>query len=134
MVDNISLIIEYQPRPCFKPFGDAVSDACRGGDKDPAKAILADTFKLLGNSAYGKTLTRVAKHRGLHYVSSEQAQQLVNEGRLQKLTDVLEDVVEVEMNKKTVFWKLPPQIGLFIYQYAKLRMPQLQYDFVDKFV
>ena len=74
VVDNISLIIEYQPRPCFKPFGDAVPVARRGGDKDPAKAILADTFKLLGNSVYDKALTNVAKHRDPHYVSTEQAQ------------------------------------------------------------
>ena len=134
MVENISLVIEYQPRPCFKLFGGSVSDARRGGDKDPAKAIMADTFKLLGNSVYGKTLTNVAKHRDFRCVSSEQAQKLVNEGRFQKLTEMLEDVVEVEMDKKTVCWKLPLQIGFFVYQCAKLRMLQFHCDFVDKFV
>nr|KAG5691467.1 hypothetical protein BaRGS_017310 [Batillaria attramentaria] len=51
---NITLILEYQPKTCFKTFGEAVSEARRQGDQDPSKAILAETFKLLGNSAYVK--------------------------------------------------------------------------------
>ena len=57
VVDGIQQVIEYQPQRCFKALGETVSDARRQGDLDPSKAILADTFKLLGNSAYGKTIT-----------------------------------------------------------------------------
>ena len=34
-------VIEYTPKPCFKPFGDAVSSARRTGDANPSKAIIA---------------------------------------------------------------------------------------------
>lgn len=46
-VTLIYQVIEYTPMPCFKPFGEAVSDARRAGDVDPNKAIIADTTKLV---------------------------------------------------------------------------------------
>ena len=36
-------IMEYTPEQCFEPFGNTVSDACRAGDSDPSKAIIADS-------------------------------------------------------------------------------------------
>ena len=46
-VTKVYQVIEFTPKPCFKPFGDAVSDARRAGDADPRKAIIADTIKLV---------------------------------------------------------------------------------------
>ena len=46
-VTKIYQIIQYTPVPCFKPFGEAVSDARRAGDVDSNKAIIADTMKLV---------------------------------------------------------------------------------------
>ena len=46
-VTKVHQVIEFTPEPCFKSFGDAVSDARRAGDADPNKAIIADTMKLL---------------------------------------------------------------------------------------
>ena len=63
IVDHVYQIIEYEPKPCFRHFGESVSTARRNGDSDPEKAIIADTMKLLGNSAYGKTVTNVDRHR-----------------------------------------------------------------------
>ena len=36
------------------------------------------------------------------------------------------------MNKSVVKYTLPLHIGFFVYQYAKLRMLQFYYDFVDR--
>ena len=38
-VTYIYQVIEYTPMPCFKPFGEAVSDARRAGDVDPNKTM-----------------------------------------------------------------------------------------------
>ena len=46
-VIKVHQVIEFTPKPCFKSFGDAVSDARRAGDADPSKAIIADTMKLV---------------------------------------------------------------------------------------
>ena len=74
---------------------DRVSQARRDGDSAPDKAIIADTMKLLGNSAYGKTVTDQLKH-GVMY--------------------------EADMFKSAINLTLPLQIDFFVYQYAKLRM------------
>lgn len=124
MSSSLLNIYIYTPKQCFKQFGEQVSNARRQGDLDSSQSILADTFKLLDNSAYGKSLTNIAKHRDIHYVTSEQTKKLVNESRFQKLTELSEDLAEAEMSKKKINWALPLQIGYFVYQYAKLRMLQ----------
>ena len=51
-VTKVYQVVEFTPEPCFKPFGDAVSDARRAGDGDPRKAIIADTMKLVSGYAF----------------------------------------------------------------------------------
>ena len=46
-VTKVHQVIKFTPEPCFKLFGDAVSDARRAGDMDLSKAIIADTVKLV---------------------------------------------------------------------------------------
>ena len=46
-VTRVHQVVEFTPEPCFKTFGDAVSDARRAGDADPRKAIIADTMKMV---------------------------------------------------------------------------------------
>ncbi|GFN95579.1 hypothetical protein PoB_002208500 [Plakobranchus ocellatus] len=116
-------------------FADTVSENRRRGDLDPTKAILAETFKLLGNSAYGKSLENLENRRDVVYSTSENVGKLVND-RLFRTCIPLDhnDLFEVDSAKNKVRWNLPLQIGFFVYQYAKLRMLQFHYDFVDRFV
>ena len=132
VVDHVYQVIEYEPKPCFQNFGDSVSAARRAGDADPDKAIIADTMKLLGNSAYGKTVTNVDRHRDIKYSTEVGTSALVNNKRFRQLDVVAEDAYEIEMNKSVVKYTLPLHIGFFVYQYAKLRMLQFYYDFVDR--
>ena len=53
VVTRVYQVIEHEPKPCFRAFGDSVSAARRAGDADPDRAIIADTMILLGNSGYG---------------------------------------------------------------------------------
>ena len=46
-VTKVHQVVEFTLVPCFKPFGDAVSDARRAGDADSRKAIIPDTMKLV---------------------------------------------------------------------------------------
>lgn len=46
-VTKVHQVVEFTPKPCCKPFGDAVSDARRVGDADLSKAIFTDTMKLI---------------------------------------------------------------------------------------
>ncbi|BFZ20032.1 hypothetical protein BsWGS_23071 [Bradybaena similaris] len=134
VVKKIHQVIEYQPKTCFKTFGEKVSDARRDGDRDPTQTIKSDTTKLLGNAAYGKTLTNKDKHVDVAYVDGAGTNKLINNPLFKKMVEVGKDVYEVESLRKKVTWDLPSQIGFFVYQYAKLRMLQFYYDFLVEFV
>ena len=134
VVGRVYQIIEYEPNPCFRRFGVSVSTARRAGDEHSDKAIIADTMKLLGNSGYGKTVTNVNRHRDVKYCTEIGTSSLINNKRFRQLDVVTDDAYEIEMNKSVVKYTLPLHIGFFIYQYAKLRMLQFYYDFVDRYV
>ena len=134
VVDRVYQIVEYSPKPCFQNFGDSVSAARRAGDADPDKSIIADTMKLLGNSAYGKTVTNVDRHRKVTYCTEVGTSLLVGNKRFRQLDVVDEDAYEVTSSKARVTYDLPLHIGFFVYQYAKLRMLQFYYDFVARYV
>ena len=132
VVDRVYQIVEYERKPCFRRFGESVSAARRAGDADPDKAIIADTMKLLGNSAYGKTVTNVDRHRDVTYCTEVGTSSCIDNKRFRQLDVVTEDAYEITSNKARMTYNLPLHIGFFVYQYAKLRMLQFYYDFVDR--
>ena len=134
VVDRVYQVVDYEPNPCFQRFGESVSAARRAGDADPEKAIIADTMKLLGNSGYGKTVTNVDRHRDIKYCTEVGTSSHINNKRFRQLDVVNEDAYEVTSNKARVTYDLPLHIGFFVYQYAKLRMLQFYYDFIDRYV
>ena len=133
-VTHVYQIVEYDAIPCFRRFGDAVSTARREGDVHSHKAIIADTMKLLGNSGYGKTITNVDRHRDVNYCTEKAASPMVNDGRFRQLDVVVDDAYEVEMNKNTVTYTLPVHVRFFVLQYAKMRILQLYYDFINRYL
>ena len=134
VVDRVYQIVEYSPNPCFQRFGESVSAARRAGDADPDKSIIADTMKLLGNSAYGKTVTNIDRHRNVKYCTEVGTSACINNKRFRQLDVVTDDVYEITSNKTCLTYDLPLHIGFFVYQYAKLRMLQFYYDFVARYV
>ena len=130
-VTHVYQVVEYDPVPCFRRFGDAVSTARREGDVHSHKAIIADTMKLLGNSGYGKTITNVDRHRDVNYCTEKAASLMVNDRRFRQLDVVVDDAYEIEINKKTVTYTLPVHVRFFVLQYAKMRMLQFYYDFIN---
>ena len=134
VVSNITLVLEYKPSPCFKDFGFRVSEARREGDADRSKSIIAETYKLLGNSAYGKTVTNVSKHADISFVTDDEMKKCVGKALFKKSTCLSNDFHELEMHKKVLKHNLPLHIGYFVYQYAKLKMLQFYYDCIDKYI
>ena len=134
VVDRVYQVVDYEPNPCFQRFGESVSAARRAGDADPDKSIIADTMKLLGNSAYGKTVTNIDRHRNVKYCTEVGTSACINNKRFRQLDVVAKDVYEITSNKARLTYDLPLHIGFFVYQYAKLRMLQFYYDFIDRYV
>ena len=133
-VDHIYQVIEYEANPCFQRFGESVSTARRAGDADADKASIADIMKLLGNSEYGKTVTNIDRHRSVQYCTKARTSSLINNKRFRQLEVLTDNAYEIELSKGVVTYTLTLHIGFFVYQYAKLRMLQFYYDFVDKYV
>ena len=131
---HVYQVIVYDPILCFQRFGDALSEARREGDVHRDRTIIADTMKLLGNSGYGKTITNVDRHRDVNYCTERAASRMVNDKRFRQLDIVIDDAYEIEMSKKTVAYILPIHVGFFVLQYAKMRMLQFYYDFIDRYV
>ena len=134
VVDHVYQVVEYERKPCFRNFGESVSTARRAGDADTDRAIIGDTMKLLGNSAYGKTVTNVDRHHDVKYCTEVGTSLLVGNKRFRQLDVVTDDAYEVTSSKARVTYDLPLHIGFFVYQYAKLRMLEFYYDFVDRYV
>ena len=134
VVTRIYQVVEYSPAKCFQTFAKAVSDARRAGDADPNNKIIAETNKLDGNSSYGKTITNNERHTDVIYCNDRYVHQYLVDLFFCKCNQLSENTFEVEMSKKTITLDLPLQIGCFVYQYAKLRMLQFYYDFMDVFV
>jgi hypothetical protein len=135
-ITKIHQTVEYNtPSHCFKGFVDEVTKARRQGDLDPKKSVIADTMKLCGNAAYGSTLLSLEKQRKINYVSGfEKASNAVNNPLFEKLSELEPDFYEIQNLKTKHFMKLPYQTGFFILQYAKLRMLQFYFDFIDWFL
>ena len=72
VVTKIYQTVEFQPQACFQKFADDVSNARRSGDVDLTLFIIAETMKLLGNSAYGKMLTDKERHMNIHFTNEDQ--------------------------------------------------------------
>uniref|UniRef100_A0A915JIZ8 Uncharacterized protein n=1 Tax=Romanomermis culicivorax TaxID=13658 RepID=A0A915JIZ8_ROMCU len=54
--------IQYDEERPFEGFRDKVTQHRREGDTNPDLAMLADTYKLLRNTGYSKTLTKKEGH------------------------------------------------------------------------
>ena len=87
----------------------------------------------MGNSTYGKTICNREKHTTVKYTRERKFELLVNSWRFKKGAELCADLFEVELQPKTVKNDLPIQIGFMVYQYAKLKMLEFTFDFLDKF-
>ena len=137
IVTKVYQVVEFQKQRCLRDFVKEVSDARRQGDVDPDTAIIADTNKVIGNSGYCSLIMDKTKHREIKYVQGENETCLkVNDPLFQKLEclDEEEQYYELEMSKRKIKLDLPIQLGYFVLQYAKLRMLEFYYDFMDKYV
>ena len=96
------LISSMWAKKCFKTFANVVSDARREGDKDKDKQIIAQTMKLLGNCAYGFTITNKEKYCSVKYVNEEKVSKQINDRFFKDLNELNNDMYEVIKTKSKV--------------------------------
>ena len=126
--------INYTPQKLFNWFVQEVSNNRRAGDEDKEKALLAEVFKLLGNSAYGKFIEAVERQTRTIYTKDEaEVDKHLRSAWFEDL-DVIGDTYKIECRKAKVQINRLFQGGILVYQLAKLRMLEFYYDFLDYFL
>lgn len=134
VITKVYQVIQYNPDSTFQAFVDEVTHARREGDRNPDSKIISDLYKLCGNSSYGKTITNQKRHTHVTYVDSVKTAKLINQWRFMQAQELNIDLYEVQMQLSAIQFNLPIQIGFMVYQYAKLKMLQFTFDFLDKFI
>ena len=109
-----------------------VAQAHLDGDRNKDKALIAETMKLIGNSSYGKLITNKEKHHDIVYVNESETGAEIMDNHFYSLTELQDGYYEVEKTKQKIILDLPIHLGVFILNYAKLRMLEFYYDCVDK--
>ena len=104
------------------------------GHRDNDKALIAETMKLIGNSSYEKLITNKEKHHDIVYVNESEIGTEIMDEHFYNLTELPDSYYEVEKTKKKISLDLPIHLGVFILNYAKLRMLEFYYDFLDYYL
>ena len=133
VITNITYAVRYEPKSPFKVFMEKVADARRKADSNPNHKLIGQMMKLLGNSAYGKSITNFLKHDKVKIVSEDKYNKNIRMNGYKSHEDLYEGF-EFHFKKLSFKQNLPIQVGFAVYQLAKLRMLEFYYDFIDYFV
>ena len=134
VITKVHRTIDYNPAKSLSWFVEQVTDARRTGDQDKSKALLAEVFKLLGNSAYGKMIEALERQTTTIYTKDEQVVDRALRSAYFEDLEEIGEAYELESRKPWITIRRPFQIGIAVYQLAKLRMLEFYYDFLDKFI
>ncbi len=132
-VEDIEWVLEYNPRKCFEWFQDEVIRDRRLGDIDPNHKVIAETSKTRGNSFYGTTLLNKSRHTSLKFVPEEKLQCHIRNPLFKCMEELNGNIYEIEKSKKKVIMDLPIQIGISIYNHAKLILINF-WEFLNKYL
>ena len=134
VVDHVHQVLQYTPQPCFQPFCDNVIHHRQQADDNPSQAIVGELHKLIGNSAYGRTLMQSEKFTNTSFGNRQKFNRQLRRHVFRDAENITDDLFEISCSKTRVYCDQPIQIGFFVYGYAKLRMLQFYYDFLQKYL
>ena len=133
VIKRVYRTIDYQPAKIFPWFVEQVTEARRTGDAEKSKALLAEVFKLLGNSGYGKLIEALERQTNVIYTKDEKVVDRALRSAYFSDLDEIGEAYELESRKPRITIRRPFQIGIAVYQLAKLRMLEFYYDFLDRY-
>ena len=134
VVTKVYQAVEWQFQRCLKKFCMEITSERRQASQDPSRAAHANKQKLTGTSAYGATLLNKEKFNNIYYVGENEALLKHNDPKFRSSTYIGDGIYEVQMAHKVMKNDIPKQIGLFVLQYATLRMLQFYYDCLDRYL
>ena len=101
--------------------------------KEAKNEFEKDFFKLMNNSAFGKTMENVRKHRDIKLVTTdEKRNKLVSEPNYHTTKRFSENLLAIEMKKIKVKMNKPVYLGTSILDISKTLMYKLWYDYINQ--
>ena len=134
VITRIYTVVDYVPNAALKDFIVQVAEAQLPGDRDPRYALTVEMRKLEGNASYGTLITNKEKHHDIIYVDESEIGRQIISPHFYDMTELPDGYNEVERTKPSINLNIPIHAGVFILNYAKLRMLQFYYDCVDKYL
>jgi len=110
VVKRVYRTIDYIPEKIFTWFVERVTEACRTGDVDKSKVLLAEVFKLLGNSAYGKMIEALERQKNVIYTKDEKVVDKTLQSAYFSDLDEIGEVYELDSRKTRISIKRPFQV------------------------
>ena len=124
---EVHRVIEYNQANWLKPYIDK-NTALR---KKAKNEFEKDIFKLINNSAFGKTIENVRKQREIKLiVTDERRKKLVSEPNYASCTAFSDHLMAVEMRKTRVLIDKPILVGQAILDKSKELMYEFFYDYL----
>ena len=132
-VTAVHLTIDYTPGKIFDWFVEMVMEARRTGDVEKSKALLAEVFKLLGNSRYGKLIEALEQQKRIIYTKNEKVVDRALRSAYFSDLEEIGEAYELESQKAQITINRPFQVGIAVCQLAKLRLLEFYYDFLNRY-
>ena len=143
MVDKVYTFIRYNKEPIFRDFANAITKICIAGDKDKHSKMPALMAKLIGNSAFGSTITNKDKHRevilqrynsnnegGSPLAGSDYRAVVASLFNIIKYKQITRQLLEVEGRHDKIVYEKLRYIAKTIFDQAKLSVLKFYYDFL----
>ena len=98
---KVHRVIKFNQNAWLKPFIDMNTDLRKKTKNDFEK----DSFKLMNNAVFGKTIENVRKHRDIKLVTTERRRNyLVSEPNYHTTKFFTETLLAIEMKKQRYLW------------------------------
>ena len=140
------MFIRYNKEPIFRDFANSITEMRIKGDKDKHSEMPALMANLIGNSAFGSTITNKDKHREVtleSYNKTADQQHQVVDGtggdyrsvvaslfNFIKYEQIAPRLLEVERKHDKVMYDQLQYIAKTIFDRAKLSVLKFYYDFL----
>lgn len=125
--------IDYQATQIFTWIVEQVTEARCTGDADKSKTLLAEVFKLLGNSGYGNLIEALELQTCVMYRKDEKMVDRALRSAYFSDVEDLGQAYELKSRKPRIAINRLFQIGIAVYQLSKQRILEFYHDFLDRY-
>ena len=124
---KVHRVIEFRQEAWLKPYIDLNSKLRKHAKNDFEKEF----FKLMNNSAYGKTLENLRNHRDIRVVTTDKRRSiLASEPNYHSTKYISKDLLIMEMKKTEVRMNKPIYLGQAILDISKTLIYKFWYDYI----